>query len=180
MSLKQNLCHLIVGRLPPTRAYRLKAWLFRQAGVRISANARMTSSVKIWGTLNLSVGDDSFLGHEVLIAGGNSRVTIGNNVDIAPRVTILTGTHKVDMIGAHSAGAGCSQDIAIQDGAWIGAGSTILAGVTIGQKTIVAAGSTVTKDIPPFTLAAGVPCKPKKTWSPVTQRWLRHQEAREA
>lgn len=180
MSIRQRFCNTAVSLLPSTRAFRLKAWLFRQAGMQISTSARIISTVKIWGTISLSVGDDCFIGHEVLIGGGDSQITIGKHVDIAPRVSILSGTHEVDMVGKHSAGAGYSQDITIEDGVWIGAGSTILAGVTIGRKAIIAAGSTVTQDIPAYTLAAGTPCRPKKTWSVDAQGWLGQSEAEAA
>jgi chloramphenicol O-acetyltransferase type B len=50
----------------------------------------------------------------------------------------------------------------IQDDAWIGAGSIILPGVTIGEGAVVAAGSVVTKDVPSYTVVAGVPARPIK------------------
>jgi maltose O-acetyltransferase len=171
MSLRQYLGNALIGVLPPTRAYALKRLLLRRMGVNAGRNVRVASSVRVYGDLQLSVGNDTFLGHDVLIAGGRSRVMIGDCVDIAPRVSILTGTHKMDMLGPHSAGAGCSRDIVIEDGVWIGAGSTILGGVTIGRKAVIAAGSTVTHDIPPYTLAAGAPCRPKKVWRHETGEW---------
>ena len=140
MSLRQYVGNALLGLLPPTRAYALKRQILRGMGVRVTGAPRVVSSVRIWGAVELVLGDDTFLGHDVLISGGASRVTIGANVDVAPRVTIVTGTHAIDMQGAHSAGRGFSQDVTIEDGAWIGAGATILGGVTIGRKAIVAAG----------------------------------------
>jgi maltose O-acetyltransferase len=173
MSLGQYLGNHVMGLLPATRAFAAKRWLLRRMGFRIDASARVTSSVRVWGNLRLTVGMDTFLGHDVLITGGNATVMIGSYVDIAPRVTIVAGTHAVDMLGRHSAGAAYSQDIRIEDGVWIGAGAIILGGVTIGKKSIVAAGSTVTRDIPPYVMAAGAPCRPKKRWCIDGQRWLR-------
>ncbi|MBV4357845.1 hypothetical protein KTO63_11845 [Parasegetibacter sp. MAH-26] len=49
--------------------------------------------------------------------------------------------------------------ITIEDGAWIGSRVTILPGVTIGEKSIIAAGAVVTKDVEPYTLVGGVPAK---------------------
>jgi maltose O-acetyltransferase len=177
MSLRQYFGNALLGMLPPTRAYALKRGILRGMGVRVQGAPRVVSSVRVWGAVELTLGDDTFLGHEVLISGGASRVTIGAGVDIAPRVNIVTGTHAIDMQGQHSAGRGYSQDVLIEDGAWIGAGATILGGVTIGRKAIVAAGSTVTADVAPFTLAAGVPCQPKKRWSTASQQWLSAEEA---
>jgi maltose O-acetyltransferase len=104
----------------------------------------------------------------VLIVGGVSIVSIGADVDIAPRVTIVTGSHNTDMIGKRSAGKGYSENIIIEDGVWIGAGTTILGGITIGKKAIIGAGSVVSRSIPPAVIAVGNPCRPIKRWDPVT------------
>lgn len=177
MSLRQYLGNAALGLLPPTRAYGFKRQILRAMGVAIHGKPRVTSSVRLWGAVELTLGDDVFLGHDMLISGGCSRVTIGDCVDVGPRVTIVTGTHDVDMQGAHSAGAGRSADVVIEAGAWIGAGVTILGGVTIGRKAIIAAGSTVTRDVPPMTLAAGVPCRVKKRWSVDRGAWTSSTEA---
>jgi maltose O-acetyltransferase len=180
MSLRQTLANTLMGFLPATRAYRAKAWLMRQAGVKIASSCRLTSSVKILGTTHIEIGEDTFVGHEVLITGGTSRIVIGSNVDIAPRVMILAGSHRIDMIGRHSAGEACSLDIQIEDGVWLGAGATILGGVTIGRKAVIAAGSVVTEDIPPYTVAAGVPCQPRKRWSQDSESWIPLRQSRAA
>lgn len=177
MSFRRALGNALVGLLPATRAYRLKTWLFRQAGINIAHSARLVSSVRIYGTMDLAIGSDTFLGHEVLICGGDCEIFIGDCVDIAPRVSIIAGTHHFDMVNPHSAGAGYSKDIRIEDGAWIGAGTTILGGVTIGRKAVIAAGSTVINDIPAYAVAAGVPCVPKKVWQATDGQWLRCKAA---
>lgn len=92
-------------------------------------------------------------------------IKIGKNVDIAPRVCIVSGSHNIDMIGDHSAGPGSGGNIVIEDGVWVGANSTILPGVTIGKKSIIGAGSIVIKDIPSYCIAVGNPCKPIKKWN---------------
>jgi maltose O-acetyltransferase len=177
MSLRQFLGNTLIGVLPPTRCYGFKRRILRSMGVNVNGAARVASSVRIYGDLRLSLGDDVFLGHEVLISGGKSRVTIGNCADIGPRVSILTGSHEVDMMGSHSAGRGISMDIVIEDGVWIGAGSTILGGVMIGRKAVIAAGSVVMRDVPPYSLAAGVPCRVKKVWQAADARWIADAEA---
>ena len=89
-------------------------------------------------------------------------ITIGSNRDISSNVIITTGTHEIDMQGQNSAGLGISKPIFIGNGVWIGIGSIILPGVRIGEKAVIGAGSVVNKDIPPFTIAVGNPCKPIK------------------
>jgi maltose O-acetyltransferase len=100
----------------------------------------------------------------VFISCSTPGIEIGSFVDIAPRVTIINGTHEIDMVGVHTAGIGKCLPIKIENGVWLGAGSIILPGVTIGEKAMIGAGSVVSNDIPSYTLSVGVPCRPIKQW----------------
>jgi maltose O-acetyltransferase len=137
----------------------LKCRLLSICGVNIHPSARLCSSVKILTSGHLAIGADTFIGHEVLIAGGDSSITIGSYCDIAPRVTILSGSHEIAVAGPRAAGSGNSRPIVIEDGVWIGGGSIILGGVRIGQRSVVGAGSVVVRDIPPYSVAVGSPCR---------------------
>lgn len=149
--------------LPSTRFYRLKSKLLNMAGFHVAKTAKIVSSVKFLGIEKIVIGDDTFIGHETMIAGSNKTVvTIGSNCDISSRVTIVTGTHEIDLNGKHIAGKGVGKDVVIEDGVWIGINATILPGVTIGKKSIVAAGTIVTKSIPPHVMVAGNPAIIKK------------------
>lgn len=163
----------LVTLIPETRLYPLKSKLYRLASLNIDSTARLVSSVRIVGNFKLAIGRNSFIGHDVLITGGNSPITIGDFVDIGPRVCIVNGSHEIDMFNVRSAGRGFSKPIIISDGVWIGAGSTIIGGVTIGKKSVIAAGSVVTHNIPPYVIAAGVPCKPIKKWNDSSGKWIR-------
>ena len=110
MGLKQHMVNHVLCLLPETRCYSLKVRLFRFAGVEVARGARLTSSIRVIGAMSLAIGEDSFIGHHVLLAGGPSRIRIGRYVDIAPRVCIVAGTHEIDMRGDHSAGEGKSGD----------------------------------------------------------------------
>jgi len=150
--------------IPATRGYRLKAALLRAAGVAIAPTARVISSVRILGP-QVVIGADTFIGHETMLVGAqDTTIRIGDNVDISSRVSLVTGTHEIDMLNAHSAGEGLGKDIVIEDGVWIGFGAIILPGVTIGTKAVIGAGSVVVKNIPPYSIAVGNPCKPVKQW----------------
>lgn len=165
-TIRLQIVNLIFCLLPLTRAFRLKAQLLKFAGIKCNLSARIISSARIV-TLNVSIGEDTFIGHQVLISGSiQNKIQIGKNVDLAPRVCIISGSHEIDMIGEHSAGVGSGGDVIIEDGVWIGANSTILPGVRIGKKAVIGAGSIVTKNIPPFCIAIGNPCKPVKIWNP--------------
>ena len=100
--------HLALSVIPPTRCYGLKRALFRWAGLSVGSNTRIVSSVQVMTSGPVSIGNDTFIGHECLIVGGDARIEIGANVDISPRVTIVTGTHKIESDGPHVAGAGYS------------------------------------------------------------------------
>lgn len=150
---------------PLTRWYPLRARLLHAAGVDCNPSARIVASARIVNT-NASIGENTFIGHQVLIAGNDqAKIVIGRNVDIAPRVVILSGTHHIDMLSDHSAGEGKVAEVRVEDGVWIGANSTILPGVTIGHKAVIGAGSVVSRDIPPFCVAVGNPCRPIKLWN---------------
>lgn len=172
MSAKQHAGNLLLGLLPPTRAFGTKRFILRWMGVDASLTCRVAYGVRVLGRLAVSIGDDTFVGHSVLISGGVSSVSLGDRVDIAPRVTFATGSHQVDIAGPRAAGAGFSRDIVVQDGVWIGAGSTVLGGVVIGENAVIAAGSVVTRNIPPRCLAAGVPCRVKKVWCDHRRSWV--------
>ena len=149
---------LLLVALPETRLFSLKAKLLRLAGARLGDNVRICSSVHILGGGRLSIGDDTWVGHQALIST-SSQVMIGSAVDIGPRVYIGTGTHEIDVEGARSAGTGINRDVIIADGAWLGVGCIVLPGVSVGEKAVIAAGAVVTKDVPARTLVAGVPAK---------------------
>jgi acetyltransferase-like isoleucine patch superfamily enzyme len=147
--------------LPETRSFDMKRRLLRWCGAEIGLNVRICSSVVVRGVGNLKISSDTWIGHDVRINSG-ACVCIGRCVDIGPQVFIGTGTHQIDPLGDHSAGQGKNLDIIIDDGVWLGAGSLILPGVTIGRKAVVAAGAVVTKNVPEMSLVAGVPAVVKR------------------
>lgn len=97
-----------------------------------------------------------------------ANITIGNHVYLAPNVHLYTVNHAVN-IQQRDAGYEYAQPITICDHVWIGGNTTILPGVTIGENSIIGAGSVVTKDIPPNVTAAGNPCRMLK---PLTKEEL--------
>jgi maltose O-acetyltransferase len=149
------LTQLIIGVLPPTRLFRFKARLLSLSGVDIHPTAQLFSSVRITTSGQLTIGAYTYIGHQVLIGGGDASISIGSNCDVGPRVSIITGDHEFAPTGPRAAGPGFSKPIVIEDGVWIGAGSLILRGVRIGQRAVICAGSVVTRDIPPESYAIG-------------------------
>lgn len=147
-----------MGLLPETRLFAFKRMLLRLAGVSVAPKVRICSSARFQINGALVVGQDTWIGHEVLVVGGDADVTIGAQVDIGPRVTIVTGTHAIAREG-RVAGEGRSAPVHLGDGCWVGAGALILGGVRVGERAIVAAGAMVNRDVPPGAVVGGVPAR---------------------
>jgi maltose O-acetyltransferase len=97
-----------------------------------------------------------------LIALDVARITIGDDVQIGPRVQLLTPTHPLEPDPRRDKWEAASP-VTIADNAWLGGGVVVCPGVTVGADTVVAAGAVVTKDLPPGVLAAGVPARVVRT-----------------
>lgn len=132
---------------------------------------------EIWKKLFASCGEDSWIEPPLTLAMGNTvsigdgtyinsnltlvddyKITIGKNVLIAPNVTI-SGTNHPMHYKARPRGEMYCKEVVIEDHVWIGSNVVICAGVTIGMGAVIGAGSVVTRDVPPMSFAAGVPCK---------------------
>jgi acetyltransferase-like isoleucine patch superfamily enzyme len=104
---------------------------------------------------HIKIGKNVFINHacSFLDLGG---ILIEDNVLIGPRVNLVTENHPVDPTKRNHLDL---KSIVIKRNAWIGAGATILPGVTVGENSIVAAGAVVNKDVPANTIVGGVPAK---------------------
>lgn len=160
-TIVQYINKLIFPLLPETKCFGLKRGLLRLSGAKIGRNVRICSSVMIIGAGEMTIGDNTWVGHRCLIIASSS-IKIGKNVDIAPNVYIGNGTHEITPDKERIASIELSKDIVIGDGCWLCANVTILPGVTVGDKCVVAAGSVVTKSYGNVKLLAGVPADIKK------------------
>lgn len=110
------------------------------------------------------IASDLNAGPYVFIAGGcviYPKVTIGDYTLLAPNVKILGGDHEINKVGMPIIFSGRSvlKETNIGKDVWISTNCIVMAGVTIGNGAVVAAGSVVTKDIEPYSINAGVPSK---------------------
>lgn len=106
----------------------------------------------------VSFGSDISINRGVEFYSGlreRSSIKIGSNVRIAPNARFHAAGHDPDQPDFPDNGA----DIVVEDDCWIGAGVVVLQGVRIGRGAVVAAGSVVTSDIPPYCIAGGVPAR---------------------
>ena len=116
--------------------------------------------IKIYKHLGIKIGKDTYIGTdlEIIDYSALNLIVIGDRVTISSRVTLVVSSgpnnSKLKNIYPRKIGK-----IVIEDDAWVGTGVTILPGITVGKMSIIGAGAVVTKDVPPFTIVAGVPAK---------------------
>ncbi|WP_339878808.1 sugar O-acetyltransferase [uncultured Algoriphagus sp.] len=126
---------------------------------------KIDESVVVFTPFHINYGKHTQIGKNVFInfdcvfldLGG---IIIEEGVLIAPKVCLSSEGHLISPKGRHSL---IPKPIHIKKNAWIGAGATILQGVTIGENSVVAAGSVVSKDVPDNTVVGGIPAKILKT-----------------
>lgn len=124
--------------------------------------------VTLWAKHGIKAGDNFYLGKHCQI---EADCIIGDNVILANRVALIGRyDHNYQQIGFpiafaerirnnHYSWKGLHSKVVIQDDVWVGFGAIILSGVTIGEGSIIAAGSVVAKDVEPYSIYAGVPAK---------------------
>ena len=105
----------------------------------------------------IAIGARTFMNYGTVILDC-APVTIGDEVQIATGVQLLTATHPLEA-EPRRRGWESAEPVAIGDGAWLGSGAIVCPGVTIGEDTVVGAGSVVTRDLPAGVLAVGNPCR---------------------
>lgn len=115
---------------------------------------------------NVHIGDDVYVGPNAMFMCTRAPIWIGNHVTFGPNVSIITGTHRIDVVGRYMTSITDRDKLPENDRAvvlegdnWIGANATILKGVTIGEGAVVAAGAIVTKDVPKYAVVGGSPAR---------------------
>ncbi|MCF8302747.1 MAG: acyltransferase [Bacteroidales bacterium] len=134
------------------------------------------STIEDFATINNGVGD-IIIGNNTRIGLGNTLigpVTVGNNVIFAQNIVCSGLNHGYEDIHTPPKDQPTvSKPILIEDEVWIGANTTVVAGVTIGKHAVIAAGSVVTKSVPPFSVAAGNPARILKQYNRESGQWER-------
>lgn len=162
------LYRLACALVPETRGFAFKRALLRWCGATVGANVRVNSSATILGNGTLTIGDDVWIGPRCFVSAiAPATLEILAHCDLAPGVMLLTGSHRVDPEGEHIGGEGYAASVTVGSGSWLGANATVLPGVELPAKSLVAAGAVVTKspDAPQGhrgMLLAGVPARVKR------------------
>jgi len=123
----------------------------------------LTTAIQVPLYINIGkftrIGKNVFINHDCtfLDIGG---ITIEDDVLVGPKVSLITEEHPLNPAERKAL---LVKPVVIKQNAWIGAGATVLAGVTVGENAVVAAGAVVTKDVPANTVVAGIPAKVIRT-----------------
>lgn len=145
----------VIGQLP---GHHLRLAFYRTIlGWKIGSRSSIHHGLKIFGGRGrVKIGDRSTLQMDCLIVGaGMDDLVIGNDVAIAYRAMLVMGSHDI----LSPTFDGITGPITIEDHVFVGTGATILLGVTLGEGSVITAGSVVTKNIPPFSIARGNPAQ---------------------
>lgn len=155
-TVKHMLVMFVVNHLcDGAYLFEVKRKLLNAIGYSLGEGTKVVGP--IYCTAKLKTGSDCWLGRNFTIHG-NGSVEIGDNCDIAPDVTLLTGRHGND---SEEPGDGKRRNdsITVGEGCWIGAGATLSRNVTIGKGCMVLASACVMKNMPENTLIGGVPAR---------------------
>ena len=141
-----------------------------KSGITIGNNVSILrgSIIECTGVLS-DLGEGLIIGNNVGIAQNcfiqvRGPVKIGNDVIFGPNVSIFSENHNFENPDLPVSRQGVTRiGVTIEDGAWLGTRAVILDGVVVGMNSIVAAGSIVTKNVPPYAVVGGVPAKIIKT-----------------
>ncbi len=140
----------------------LRLWFQQKKLYKIGKNSEIRPFVTINGTNSITIGDNVILQPGTLLSSliNDPDKVIEDNVLLGPNISIYSATHNFENINLPIREQGYNASkTTIKQGAWIGVNSVIMPGVTVGKNSVVAAGAIITRDIPDYCVAAGVPAK---------------------
>ena len=160
---------VLVGliRLPRRFDGWIRTWMLRKRGMTVLTRAIIRFPFNYRHPEHITIGEGAVVGeYGFLVAGPNSRITIGKNTLLAPNVHVNTVQHNYSNpdVPINFQGS-IEDDVVIGEDCWLGTGVIVLKGVTVGNGTVVGAGSVVIGDTGNFNVVAGVPARfLKKRW----------------
>ncbi len=130
-------------------------------GADISIGSRTTMTYK-----NVHMGNSVYVGPNCEFLSTRAKIIIGDHVIFGPNVKIITGDHRIDVLGKYISDVSDEdkkdendQDVVFEGDNWIGANAIILKGSRIGFGAVIAAGTVVNKDVPDYAIVGGIPGK---------------------
>ena len=137
-------------------------FVFGRSYATIGKNSNVHPTVILRHPSNIIIGHDCLINHNNVLQSGklDAKIIIGNYVQTGPNVMMFAYNHGIELNNVPMINQPYYEsDIIIEDDVWIGAGTVITAGVKIGKGSVIGSNSTVTKDIPEFSIAVGSPAK---------------------
>jgi len=150
LEFKVYLLHLI-GHIP---SHHIRRFFYRINGIKIGKKSTIHMYARFYNPKNIEIGEDTIVG-EFAVLDGRDKLKIGNHIAIASEVMIYNSEHDINDKNFKP----ITGKVIIEDYVFIGPRAIILPNITIGKGAIIAAGAVVTKDVPPYAIAAGVPAK---------------------
>ena len=145
-----------INRLTFDDAEEIRALFSELTGRKVDDRFRLIPPFYTAYGLEIRVGHRVFINQNCTLYD-LAEISIGDDVMIGPNVSIISEGHPVAPSQRRASVVG--KPIVIERNVWIAAGATIIGGVTVGENSVVAAGSVVTKDVPPNTLVGGNPAR---------------------
>ncbi|KAH0432034.1 galactoside O-acetyltransferase [Colletotrichum kahawae] len=124
---------------------------------KVGEDIYLEPSLQVDYGCNITIGDRFYANFNTVILDC-AHVTIGDRVMFATGVSLITATHETSLQSRRD-NIEYAEPITIEDDCWLGANVTVLPGVTIGKGCTIGAGAVVNKDVPPYSIAVGVPAK---------------------
>ena len=159
---------MVMGIIKTLKTIRCKLITFPKGNIKIGKNSTFGRGTILWAPNQLNIGNNVYIGKWCTL---QADIEIGNNIDIANQVGLIGKyDHDYSKVGTSIKDApwigdsgydfkGKGQKIVIEDDVWIGYGAIVFTGVTVHRGALVAAGSVVTHDVPPYAIVAGNPAR---------------------
>ncbi len=140
-----------LGSIP---SHKIRNYFYRRSGVTLPHTSSIHWHAEFYAPTRVVIGENCIIGDNCFL-DGRQGITFGENVNVGSHVSIYTRQHDIDSPDFAEIGA----PVVVGSYAWIASHSVILPGVTIGEGAVVAAGSVVPRDVPPYTLVGGNPAR---------------------
>jgi len=155
-SFAENLLRIILELLPHPFRY----WIFKIMLAKLGSDSMIDYQTYFRYPWKISIGNGVWINrgcefYGSMLATNKAQITIGDHCAFGPRVRVLSATHDYHRLDLPDQAA----SVTVGHHVWIGAGATLLPGISIGDGAVVAAGSVVTRDVAPFTIVAGNPAR---------------------
>jgi putative colanic acid biosynthesis acetyltransferase WcaF len=157
-----NLVAFIFFRYSPIPFFNWRSFLLRCFGAKIGKKVHVYPKAIIWAPWNIYIGNEAGIASGAILYS-QGKIIIGKKAVVSQGAHLVTGTHDYNKHGFPL----ITKPIIIQKYAWIAAEAFVLPGITIGEGCVIGARAVVTKNMPPWMVCCGNPCKPIKTRIPV-------------